>query len=135
MISAKLDTSSTVAHMSVHKGMVRNRASASVIEEIESPPPVLYDTTAGWNSKNQLVAKRGTIYVYSDHMTDKNGNDIPGYKVGDGTSYLIDMPFADTLYAEHIVDNAIHVSPDDRVRWDEQKANTYDVSSDTLIIS
>lgn len=79
---------------------------------------VFYGTTAYWNSQPQFIPIRGCIYIYSDHDRDDQGNNIPGIKIGDGTSYLIDMPFTDKKYAEHITDTLIHVSPSDRAFWD-----------------
>lgn len=53
---------------------------------------VLYNSTANWNRNPTLIAKKGYIYIYSDysHVDDQ---DIPGFKVGDGKAYLIDLPF------------------------------------------
>lgn len=56
---------------------------------------IQYDTTANWNAQLELIAQRGTFYVYSDHSVDENDNPVPGIKIGDGSSYLIDMPFVD----------------------------------------
>ena len=81
---------------------------------------VFYNTTAYWNSQPQFIPIRGCIYVYSDHEQDDQGNNIPGVKIGDGTSYLIDMPFADKKYAEHIANTLLHVSANDRQNWDNK---------------
>lgn len=56
-----------------------------------------YDTTANWNSKPLVIAERSHIYIYSDYTTTvKDGETVyvPAMKIGDGSSYLIDMPFA-----------------------------------------
>lgn len=54
-------------------------------------------TTAEWNSQLNLIGQRGTVYIYSDRESflDENDNsiDVPGIKIGDGTTYLIDLPF------------------------------------------
>ena len=55
-----------------------------------------YDTTENWNSKPLLVGKRSHIYVYSDYKVEEIDGEtvyIPAIKIGDGNSYLIDMPF------------------------------------------
>ena len=58
---------------------------------------VYYGSTSDWNSQINLIAERGAIYIYSDYtyIEDQSGDQIPiaGLKIGDGTSYLIDMPF------------------------------------------
>lgn len=53
---------------------------------------IISDTTAHWNSQVSLVGKRDYIYVYTDYMT-VGQETIPGFKVGNGSTYLIDLPF------------------------------------------
>jgi len=96
---------------------------------------ILYGTEEHWNSQPQLIAAQGTIYIYSNHDTDGQ-NFIPGIKVGDGTSYLIDMPFIDKKYAEHITNALIHVSAEDRTFWDNKITCALDsISATTLILT
>lgn len=80
----------------------------------------LYDTEENWNAQRELIAAKGAIYVYSNHDITDQGKYIPGIKVGDGSSYLIDMPFIDDKYAKHIADTIIHVSTDDREYWGDK---------------
>jgi len=80
---------------------------------------VFYGTTSYWNSQPQLITLSGCLYVYSDHTTDGTNN-IPGIKVGDGVSYLIDMPFIDKKYAEHITDTVIHVTSSEKEFWNNK---------------
>lgn len=61
-----------------------------------------YNTTDGWNQAADTIAQKGVVYVYSDYQTDKENNQIPGIKIGDGTSYLIDMPFATGITQKQI---------------------------------
>lgn len=103
------------------------------------------NTTEGWNSNPQYLPKAGEICVYTDYMTiqDDLGNDIvcPGIKVGDGNSYLIDMPFvgAETRYLllqrirAHEENMTIHVSAADREFWNN-KLN-YDAVGEELILT
>ena len=64
---------------------------------------VQYNSTAGWNAQPTLVADRGVIYVYSDYKSvtiDGDTVPVPGFKVGDGSSLLKDLPFsADAMSA------------------------------------
>lgn len=80
---------------------------------------VLYNTTESWNSRPQLIAKKGYIYVYSDYK-QSGGQDIPGMKVGDGTSYLIDMPFIDKPLDDHILDTVKHITAEERTFWNNK---------------
>ena len=100
---------------------------------------VYYDTTENWNSQPTLLSKRGVIYVYSD-AGSLNENDVPAIKIGDGTSYLIDMPFvgedaATDLYA-HIQDSGIHVTSAQKVFWNNKSsAFTDPEDAENLILS
>lgn len=80
------------------------------------------DTTAHWNAQTLLIAERGQIYVYSDYLTIE-GEDIPAIKIGDGTSYLIDLPFTagnNALIADHINNHVIHITAEERDFWNNK---------------
>ena len=81
---------------------------------------VLYGTTEYWDSQPRLVTIKGSVYVYSDHTTDSSGKLIPGIKIGDGISYLIDMPFIDEKYYQHILNLDIHITSEERQFWNEK---------------
>lgn len=83
---------------------------------------VHYDTTAHWNAQLQLIAVKGHVYVYSDYQTI-DGQPVAGFKVGDGTSYLIDLPFAagnTTALNDHISNTVIHVTGEDKTFWNNK---------------
>ena len=80
---------------------------------------VYYNTTAYWNSRPDLIAKRGYVYVYSDYKQVDNQN-VAGIKVGDGTSYLIDMPFIDKPLDEHIANTVVHITAEERAFWNDK---------------
>lgn len=80
---------------------------------------ILYNTTEYWNSHPQLVAKKGYLYIYSDHKQIDN-DDIAGIKVGDGTSYLIDMPFIDKPLDEHVSNTIKHITAEERTFWNNK---------------
>ena len=54
---------------------------------------ILYATTEYWTSHPEISSKPGVIYIYSDYQKDPEGRDLPGFKVGDGNSYVVDLPF------------------------------------------
>ena len=68
--------------------LIGNKTSADL-----GIPYVFYDTTENWDTQSTLVAIEGAIYIYSDYKQDELGRYIPGIKVGDGTTQLIDLPF------------------------------------------
>lgn len=80
---------------------------------------IYYNTTDYWNSRPQLIAKRGYIYVYSDYKQSEE-EDIAGIKVGDGISYLIDMPFIDKPLDDHIADTVKHITSAEREFWNDK---------------
>lgn len=76
------------------------------------------DTEENWNSQIALIGKKGHIYVYSDHDTIDD-QPVPAIKIGDGSAYLIDIPFVDSsLY--HIKDSTIHVTLEDKEFWNSK---------------
>lgn len=103
------------------------------------------NTTAGWNSNPQYLPKKGEICIYTDYMTiqDDMGNDVtyPGIKIGDGNSYLIDMPFVgdETRYLllrrlqGHENNTDIHIQSGEREFWNN-KLN-YDINNEELILT
>lgn len=80
------------------------------------------NTTAYWNERPQLIGEKGHIYVYTDcNYVDEQP--IPGLKVGDGMSYLIDNPFVASnqeILINHINNHAIHISPEERYFWNNK---------------
>ena len=81
---------------------------------------VLCATTETWNSQPQLISDRGYIYIYSDYRQDGQGQNIASMKVGDGTSYLIDMPFTDELLYVHLSDTVRHITSEERDFWNNK---------------
>lgn len=83
-------------------------------------------TTAQWNAQASLVAEANVLYIYTDYKTKTvNGNtvNIPGLKVGDGTTYLIDLPFVaanEDALAEHIANTTAHVTANERAVWNNK---------------
>ena len=105
---------------------------------------IYYDTTANWNAQASMISEQGAFYIYSDYKTeiDAVGNPTyyPGVKIGDGTSYLIDMPFiSDSItneLQEHMSDETSHISQSERTFWNN-KVSSYLNADDTenLILS
>lgn len=59
-------------------------------------------TTEYWNSNTDLTSIKNRIYVYTDYYIDNDGNYVPGLKIGDGNAYVVDLPFIDERFLEHI---------------------------------
>ena len=85
---------------------------------------VITKTTAEWNATPQRKSIIDTIYVYSDarSVTDPETGDvtlIPRMKVGDGTTFIVDLPFS-----------TMSITQDDIDRWDAK--STLQVEADEL---
>ncbi len=104
---------------------------------------IYYDTKAGWDSKPTMIAEEGAIYIYKDYATinvDGETKPVPALKIGDGTSYLIDMPIANgdiaDLLLEHINNTVIHVTSEDKTFWNNKSSAYSDPSAnETLVLS
>ena len=106
---------------------LRNKPSINGVELVGNKtsedldiPYVFANTTEYWNSRPSLVTIKGAIYVYTDYEQDDQGNDVPGLKVGDGMGYLIDAPFTTDPYYNHIRNNFIHITPEEREKWNNK---------------
>lgn len=102
-----------------------------------------YDTTAAWNSMVGYIAERGHVYVYSDYTIKENDDGtttlIPAIKIGDGTSYLIDLPVVtssdDEEWIDHINNWLIHVSDNDRTTWNNKVSAQVNEPDENLVFS
>lgn len=96
---------------------------------------VVYGTTEYWNSQPELISKKGVIYIYADWYEDPEHGTIAGFKVGDGTTPLIQISATDTMWLEHVHDVLKHVSPEDRIRWDNKVTLDYYEHIEQIIFS
>lgn len=103
---------------------------------------VYYDTTANWNAQISLVTEEAAIYIYSDYQiyTDESGNQtvIAGLKIGDGTSYLIDLPFVtDNMSGaliQHLADHVAHITDAERAFWNNKVSAYIDHDNTELLV-
>lgn len=91
-------------------------------------------TKSDWDSDRTLISEKDVLYIYSDYkVIQKDGQKIhlPGLKIGDGLSYLIDLPFANTqneaevqqlqnLILDHINNKTIHVTQEEKIFWNNK---------------
>lgn len=80
------------------------------------------NTTEYWNSKEHFIGEKGHIYVYTDSCYDGE-TPIPGIKIGDGMSYLIDNAFVSSdreTLLNHINNQTIHITPQERYFWNQK---------------
>ena len=105
---------------------------------------VYYDTTANWAKQGGLISEEAAIYIYSDYSYRiiGNGTRIPlaGIKIGDGTSYLLDLPFitdqATSLIASHLANTSIHVTQAEKNFWNNKVSSYLDGTDlENLVLS
>lgn len=85
-----------------------------------------YHTAEYWNSQLDYIPTQGQIIIYSDN------NSI---KIGDGTTYLVDLPFITDLISQqlqHIANTDIHISTAERLFWNN-KLNLEDAIEDETL--
>lgn len=100
------------------------------VSNAESQAYIKVDTTANWGEKTSLTSEANTIYVYMDKDGEGNVTSIK-FKVGDGSSYLVDIPFASPSMSEfedHINDRTVHVTTEEKTFWNNKWRGYMDVA-------
>lgn len=97
------------------------------------------DTTENWNRRVTYIPQEGQIIVYSDYAVI-DGVNVPNIKIGDGTSYVVDLPFVgDDLriaVENHIADTGIHVTPEEKSFWNNKvTTDEIDIANERLILT
>ena len=78
--------------------------------EAEAPVAMQTKTTAEWDADENFVGEAGVVYVYADRNI-VDGKNVPGYKIGDGTTKLKDLSY---------IDNASFVTQEERDSWNNK---------------
>lgn len=104
-----------------------NQTDTTAVDYVKNKPDlttILYGTTASWNAQPTLVSRRKTIYVYSDYQVIQ-GKNVPGFKVGDGVTLVINLPFTGTEGG---------VSDAERDSWNNKVTASLDPSDEENLI-
>lgn len=112
-----------------------------ILNENSNSITVKHGTTEYWNGLRNYIPASNEIVVYDDYYTKEvNGNTVyyPNIKIGSGNAYVQDLIFVGQYQAEqlleHIRNNQIHVSQQDRSKWNG-KLDFDNVSGETLIFT
>lgn len=104
-------------------GDYRPITSDAISRLIENYSHIYSDTQEHWDSQVGLIAEKNAVYVYTNHSYDGN-TPISAIKIGDGTSYLIDMPFlGDDIMTDlraHIANLSVHVTAQEKQFWNNK---------------
>lgn len=101
-------------------------------------PGIYWRTTEEWNSEPQLKSEAGVIYIYSDRDTveiDGETYYLPGMKIGDGKSYLINNPFVDYQFQAHLANDEIHITQEEREFWNNKVRGYMDEENGVLTLT
>jgi hypothetical protein len=96
------------------------------------------DTIQAWNAARGFVPLAGEVIIYTDYkIVQREINGVvknvfvPGIKIGDGQTYVQDLPFVDDelrdMLMEHINNQDIHVTLQQKLFWDN-KLNVVDTA-------
>lgn len=111
---------------------------------------IMIGTSEEWGQHYNYVAPRGTIIIYSDHgtITETVNNTqvtktVPGIKITDGSTPIIDLPFVgDDVAAairedlnDHINDNVRHITAAERIKWNNKITCDDIVLNNNLILT
>lgn len=124
--------------VSTHQSIGGRVKSSSVVNgeiNISGGKKVMYvyqATTAEWNSRPSLISEKGALYIYTDYQ-NVDGMDVPGFKLGDGKAYLIDMPFTDSVMQDHIRNTIVHITQEEREFWND-KVRCYAIDNEELVV-
>lgn len=99
------------------------------------------DISKNWNKAIGFIPLAGEVIVYTDYKQIEKEIDgeltsifIPGVKVGDGKTYVQDLPFVDTELRDtimnHINSQDIHVSLQEKLFWN----NKLNVDDDSEVV-
>lgn len=104
-------------------------------------------TKSEWNLNRDFISQKNVLYIYTDYKTiEKDGEQIliPGLKIGDGTTYLIDLPFVndtsrgselEQLILDHINNKVIHISAEERNFWNNKLNVLLQSDTQTLVLN
>lgn len=87
-------------------------------------------TKSDWDSDRTLISEKDVLYIYSDYKVIQNEDQdfyIPGIKLGDGKTYLIDLPFLNNINSDidkqilqHVKNKDIHITSQQRLFWNNK---------------
>ena len=100
------------------------------------PGSTIVHTTAEWNAMVGYIPTKGTTIVYSDFAV-VSGRHQPALKIGDGTTYVQDLPFASSGpsvddFLEHVNDTVRHTTRLEKENWNSKVSA--EVSGTTLLL-
>lgn len=99
-------------------------------------------TMEEWNQDPMFMSKQGVLYIFTNCGYNGEGQPLTGLKIGDGTSYVIDLPFISggtipsQQIEEHLQNEIIHITMAERNSWNN-KVTAYisNIQNETIVFS
>lgn len=92
---------------------------------------ILSDTTQNWNMYPETLSTKDTIYVYSNYQINSDLKYIPGIKIGDGVTPIVDLPFIDDAINNRLTNILMcNVTEEEKTFWNN-KVRCYMDDEDT----
>lgn len=88
---------------------------------------VIMKTKAEWAALPTLMSHKGVLYVYTDYRQEEDPEtheiiNIPRMKIGDGMSYVADLPFS-----------TMSITDEDIARWNDHVSVIVDEETHNMI--
>lgn len=112
----------------------------AINDALEDKASMQVKTTAQWRQQLDTVGQLNTFYIYTDRSQKEDGQgniiNYPGIKVGDGSSYLVDLPFVDEIFYDHTHNMNIHVTLAEKEFWNNKIGIQYsEIDQQNLIFT
>lgn len=124
---------------------VQNKIVTGAINQLSAAmTKVTAKTCNEWAQQIGYVPDNKEIAIYTDYEVVEEGQErilVPNIKIGDGSTYVQDLPFIDKVLRQDLIDHinnsSVHVTPAEKVFWNN-KLNVNDlqeVVEESLILN
>ena len=105
---------------------------------------IRYNTTEYWDAQEGYIPPKGSIIIYSDHLTvTEEGKEVvyPGIKIGSGNGFVQDLAFlgeAETYdLAKHVANTTAHTTAAEKMFWNNKLNvdDSHEVVDETLVFN
>ena len=122
--------------LTVNDGIKQYSMGVETAINVTANDKIFVATKEEWDSQPLLIGQAGIVYVYSNQYTNPNGDAVPGFKVGDGLAYLIDLPFNDDIMARFMADDSRFITDEERAFWNNKVTAYIDAENlENLVLS
>lgn len=112
-------------------------SSADKIKYDTYDKKILSDTTDNWELYPNTISEKNTIYIYTDYQINDDLTYVPGIKIGDGESTIVELPFIDDYINSRITNILLNAITEEERQFWNNKVSCYmdENASETLIFT